>query len=138
MIVGFQVGNIIDEIGTPDLLHAFFSTISYYLEPKGWGSEYPELTLKLYEGELSVGEASKAYNNLISIRQKLKAFSRDQVIWDIDNLEAKPPWNNHISPTVTDLSNYFLTSTGRDLFEVLLECLQALQEEGGSLTIENI
>ncbi|GAA6614714.1 immunity 70 family protein [Scytonema sp. NUACC26] len=138
MVVGFQVGNIIDEVGSSDLLHAFFSTISYHLEPKGWGSEYPELTLKLYEGELSVEEASKAYNDLISIRERLKAFSPEWVIWDIDDLEAKPPWDNQISPTVTDLSNYFLTSTGRDLFEVLLECLQALQEEGGSLTIEKI
>lgn len=136
MTVGFQVGRIIDEVGTDDFLHAFFSTISYHLEPKGWGSEYPELMRKLYQGKLSARFAAKVHLDVQSIREKLKAFPPDQVVWDIENLNAKPPWGDNISSEITDLSNYFVTSTGRDLFEVLLECLEALRKEGGALTIE--
>ena len=71
-------------------------------------------------------------------REKLKNYSPYEVIWDIENIEEKPPWGNDISPSITNLSNYFITSTGRDLFEVLLECLQALEQQGGVLTIEKI
>ncbi len=43
---------------------------------------------------------------------------------DNEDLQAKPPWGTNISPEITDLSNYFVTSDGRDLFEVLSEALQ--------------
>lgn len=43
MGISFIVGNISYEIGHPDFFHSFFSTISYHLEPNGWGSKYPIL-----------------------------------------------------------------------------------------------
>ena len=139
MAVGFKVGNIIDEVGTPDFLHAFFSTISYHLEPNGWGTKYPELLLQFYqEGKLDSARSEKAHAEALEIRDQLKSLSPDQVIWDIENLQAKPPWGNNISPDITDLSNYFVTSTGRDLFEVLLECLEASKMERTAMTIEQI
>ena len=33
MSLCFRVGNMMDEIGSPSFLHAFFSTISHYGEP---------------------------------------------------------------------------------------------------------
>ncbi|HVG20386.1 MAG TPA: immunity 70 family protein [Blastocatellia bacterium] len=138
MAVGFKVGNIIEEIGTQDFLHAFFSTVSHHLEPAGWGARYPELMLQLYQGKLNTKDAPKALKDILEIRERLKAFSPKEVVWDIEDLTAKPPWGNNISSEITDLSNYFVTSTGKDLFEVLIECLEDLQEEGGDLTIETI
>ncbi len=136
MSVGFKVGSIIDEIGSPSFMHAFFSTISYHLEPKGWGTRFPELMDELYQGSLDASKAKKATADVISIRKELKSFKPSQVIWDIENLSAKPPWGDKISTDITDLSNYFVTSTGKDLFEVLLECLAALIVEGGEMTVE--
>jgi 2,3-bisphosphoglycerate-dependent phosphoglycerate mutase len=137
MTVGVQVGNIINEVGSADFFHSFFSTISYHLEPDGWGTNYPELMKEMYQGKLLAKHAAKVHQDLLFIREQLKAFLPDQVIWDIDDLSARPPWGNTISSHVTDLSNYFVTSTGRDLFDVLLECLDFLQEEDGALTIEH-
>jgi hypothetical protein len=130
------VGNVAREVGTQDLLHAFFSTISYHLEPGGWGSRYPELMNELYQGRLDAPKAAKVLNDVLSIREQLKGFRPDEVVWDIENRNAGPPWGDDIGPNVTDLSNYFLTSNGRYLFDVLVDCLQALQQKGGCLTIE--
>lgn len=137
MTVGVQVGNIISEVGSADFFHAFFSTISYHLEPGGWGTKYPELMNELYQGRLPAAHAAQVREDLLAIREQLKAFSPHQVVWDIDNLQARPPWGDNISPHIKDLSNYFVTSTGRDLFEMLLECLEFLQTEGGELTVEH-
>lgn len=138
MAVGFKVGNIVDEIGTQDFLHAFFSTISHHLEPKGWGTKYPELMNELYQGKLDRQQAEKALQDIRQIREQLKSFPPSAVVWDNENLNARPPWGNNISKDITDLSNYFVTSTGRDVFEVTIECLEALAKEGGSMTIVQV
>jgi hypothetical protein len=135
--VGFKVGSIIDEIGSQDFLHAFFSTISFHLEPDGWGTEYPELMQELYQGGLTSDKASKVLNDVLEIREALRKIQPEKVIWDIEDLSAKPPWGKTISGDITDLSTYFVTSTGRDVFDVLIECLHALQKKtGGRMTIE--
>lgn len=131
MTVGFRVGSVVDEIGTHAFLHAFFSTISHQLEPNGWGTRFPELMNDLYQGKLDSGKARKVLADISTIEQELKSRSPDEIVWDIDNLSAQPPWGNRISPDITDLSNYFVTSTGRDMFDVLVECLSSLQRRGG-------
>ena len=138
MAVGFRVGGIIDEVGTSDFLRAFFSTISFHLEPDGWGTKYPELMTELYQGKLHKKAADKVRNDILEIREKLKAFPPSEVVWDIENPKSRPPWRDAISTDITDLSNYFVTSTGRDVFEVLLECLEALDSEGGDMTVEQV
>jgi hypothetical protein len=138
MAVGFEVANVVDEIGTHDFLHAFFSTISHHLEPKGWGTKYPELMNELYQGRLDRRHAEKALDDIREVRERLKAFPPRAVIWDIENLNARPPWGNNLSADITDLSNYFVTSTGRDLFEVTIECLEALASEGESMRIVQV
>jgi len=39
----------------------------------------------------------------------------------------RPPLGNDISAEITDLSNYFVTSAGRDLIGLVAECLEELQ-----------
>jgi 2,3-bisphosphoglycerate-dependent phosphoglycerate mutase len=136
MSVGFKVGSMFEEIGTPDFLHAFFSTASCRLEPNGWGTRFPELMCELYQGKLHAFKAEKALDDLSKIREELKSFKPNQVVWDINKRTAVPPWGSNISPEITDLSNYFVTSTGKDLIEVLSNCLLALKERKGWLTIE--
>lgn len=136
MAVHLRVGNRIWEVGTGDLLHAFFSTVSYHLEPNGWGARFPVLMKSLYQGRLEAAEAEAALNELGTIQAELKAYPPSQVIWDIENLAARPPWGDNISQDITDLSNYFVTSDGRDLIEVMRMALERLQKAGGTLTIE--
>lgn len=124
MTVGIKVGSITDEIGTGDFFHAFFSTVSGNLEPNGWGSKFPTIMNKLYQGNLSAKEAFAALEELKEIKSLLSVFSTNKVIWDIEAPEKQPPWGGLISPEITSLANYFVTSTGRDLITTLIEALE--------------
>jgi len=130
MTVGIQVGSIIDEIGSSDFFHAFFSTVSVRLETE-WGARFPNLMRHLYDGEIRQEAASDALAELSVIRAELAKFKPDQVVWDANDRSKQPPWGFKIAPTITDLSNYFMTSTGRDLIATLAEALEALRDEGG-------
>lgn len=128
MSVGIQVGNIIDEIGTPDFLNAFFSTVSVNLEPGGWGSRFPLLLGNLYRGQLNAVNATQAVDELQLVRAELSKLPPSAVIWDADNRAVNPPWGDKISDEITSLGNYFVSSTGRDLFDLLHEALAASAE----------
>lgn len=138
MTVGLKLGSITDEIGGQDFFHAFFSTISHRLEKDGWGSRFPCLLNKLYQGKLEKVDAKKALEELDVITSELSKLSPDKVVWDIENLDATPPWGSNISGDITDLSNYFVTSTGRDLIGVLKECLAEQLDRGGLIEIVSI
>ncbi|WKE65264.1 immunity 70 family protein [Gallaecimonas kandeliae] len=138
MTVGLKLGSVTDEVGGQDFFHAFFSTISYRLERSGWGSRFPCLLKKLYQGKLEQNDAKQALEELAIITLELSRLSPDQVVWDIEDLKSSPPWGNDISDDITSLSNYFVTSSGRDLLGVLRECLEELRDRGGSLEIVSI
>ena len=122
MAVGIKVGSITDEIGTSDFLHAFFSTVSYNLE-QGWGSRFPALLNHLYQGSLEAELAPAAIQELKLIKEELAAFAPGKVVWDVEDLSKQPPWGANISPEITSLANYFVTSTGRDLISIFIEAL---------------
>lgn len=127
MTVGIKVGSITDEIGTGDFFHAFYSTVSGRLEDR-WGESFPSL-MQLYDGRLPFQKAPAALAELADIRTKLAAFTPNHVIWDIEDRAKTPPWGRDISANITNLSNYFVTSTGRDLIELLKEALEASRNE---------
>lgn len=138
MAVGIRVGGIIDELGAASFLHAFFSTISHRLEPSGWGTRFPMLMNKLYQGRLSGVDAGEAIAELRRARDELREFAPDQVVWDIEVLSARPPWGDDIADTITDLSNYFITSGGRDLFATLLEALEESHQTNQEAVINSV
>lgn len=137
MAVGIKLGNITDEIGTSDFLYAFFSTVSGNLEPKGWGSRFPTLMKKLYADELYQADAAAALSELNSVSNELAVLPKEKIIWNIDDRKKVPPWGSNIASTITDLSNYFITSTGRDLITILREVLEELRYSGGVAKIVN-
>ena len=73
MTIYLDLGNVSDEIGTPDFFHAFFSTVSGNLEPAGWGSRFPILLRELYKGELGKVRAEQARIELAQIRTEMTA-----------------------------------------------------------------
>lgn len=138
MAVGFKVKYYWYQIGHGDYLHSFFSTISYHLEQNGWGTEYPFLLNELYNGKLENKNIDSAINELEAIKKKLQDFSPSQVIWDIDNLSKSPPWGDNISKDITNLSNYFITSEGEDLIDMLMKALEKGQKTNSDVYIESI
>lgn len=116
MSVGLKVDFLWYPIGTGDFVHSFFSTICFNLENKKWGSRFPYLMNDLYQGELSYNNVKKAREELKIIHNEFALLSPDNVIWDIEDLNKQPPWGKNISQDIKNLSNYFVTSDGEDLF----------------------
>ncbi len=138
MAIGFRVDFLWYQVGASNFLHAFFSTISYNLESNKWGSKYPYLMNELYQGKLSWKNANKAIEEIKDIENEFKNFKPSQVIWDIEDISKQPPWGDKISAEITDLSNYFVTSDGRDLIEVILMALNDSISEKTDIEIINI
>ncbi len=136
MGVGLKVGSVVTEVGTSDFLYSFFSTVGYHLEKGDWGSRFPEIMNELYQGKLRHQNAQKVVDDLRRIRDELSAFRPDAVIWDIEDLSAAPPWGDNISDSITSLANYFVTSGGKDLFDVLIECFEYSAQHDADVTIK--
>lgn len=122
--VGLYIDNIFSEVGSSALLHSFFSTISFHLEPEGWGTRFPELMNELYRGKLEPSAASKTLSDAQSIKAELARLPVDRVVWDIENVHAKPPWGDYVDASVKSLADYHITSTRRVLMDLLIECVE--------------
>lgn len=138
MAVGLKVKFYWYQIGTGDFLHSFFSTIAYNLESKKWGSRFPNVMNEIYQGKISSEKIDEAVEELKIIREELKAFAPDKVVWDIEDLSKQPPWGNDISKDITDLSNYFVSSEGKDLFTVFFDALQKAKDLDSELQITSL
>jgi hypothetical protein len=89
-------------------------------------------------GQLEKNELSAAIEEIVLIKAELKHFSPEKVVWDIEDLSKQPPWGSNISPEITDLSNYFVTSDGDNLITVLQHALEKAVELGIELKISNL
>ena len=127
-MVGFKVGCIWYEIGAASFLHSFFSTVAYNLECGNWGTRFPVIMNELYQGKLANANVPNAKVELNTIENEFKKLPPEKVIWDIDDLTKQPPWGNKISNQITDLSNYFITSDGRDFLTIFQNALDAAIE----------
>ena len=83
---------------------------------------------ELYQGKLTNANVPNAKVELNTIESELKKLSPDKVIWDMEDPAKQPPWGKEISNQITDLSNYFVTSDGRDFLMILHKALDAAIE----------
>ena len=78
---------------------------------------------ELYQGKLTNANVPNAKVELNTIESELKNLSPDKVIWDMEDLGKQPPWGKKISNQITDLSNYFVTSDGRDFLTIFRKAI---------------
>jgi hypothetical protein len=136
MALGLHVGDLIWRVGTADLLHSFFSTISVRLEPLGWGTRFPALMNDLYQGELGPDRVETALSELLLARRELSFVPPEHVVLDADDPLAPSPWRAEAASGSPDASKCFFTDEGKDLFDVLLAALVRLRNAAeGSLRI---
>lgn len=128
MAIGLEVKHNYYTIGHSSLLNAFFDTVFYHLGDGEWGGVYPLLFNNLYNGGLDWKDAPELIENLVEIKGKLSNFRPNQLIWDIQDLSKRPPWKDNISADITSLSNYFITSNGYNLIDVMIEALKKSYE----------
>jgi len=138
MAVGFFVAPIFYKVGSGDFLNSFFSTIYIKLEHSDWGSKYPIVMNDLYNGVIDKKKTSKALTELENLKKGFALLSPEEIVWDFENLKASPPWGADISSDITDLSNYFITSDGDNLLDVLKKALNASIEIDADLVIRSL
>ena len=138
MAVGFKVKFYWYQVGTGDFFHAFFSTVAYNLENGVWGSCFPIIMNKLYQGKIENKDIDQALEELKSIKKELSQLDPDKVVWDIDDLTKQPPWGENISEDISSLSNYFVTSEGNDFLTVFLHALKKAKEVGSDIEIKSV
>ncbi len=137
-MVGLSVDFLWFPIGDGEFVYSFFSTISYNLEESQWGSKYPYVMNKLYQGSVEYSDLQNIEREIKEIREGFKLFSPKKVIWSIEDLNKQPPWGNDISEEILDLSTYFVTCEGQDLFEIILTALENAKEEMCGVDLESL
>ncbi|MGU3776432.1 Imm70 family immunity protein [Burkholderia metallica] len=137
MSVGVRVGAIVDEVGASSFFNSFFSTIWGLLEPDGPGTKFPVVSNEFYEGRVPAEHVEQALEELKKIREELNNFPPSSVIWDYDGRAKQPPWGD-ISSDIISLGNYFVSSTGRDLFDLLIEAFDDALKNKADVVIDEI
>lgn len=136
MGVHLRTSHFIYEVGSSDFLISFFDTVEIRLTKGLFGKKYPVVLKDFYNGTISYEKLDQAERELTEIRKRLKKFKPSKVVWDKNDLTKQPPWGKNISEEITDLSNYFVTSDGRDLFEVIFRAIEMAKQEKRELIIE--
>ena len=137
-IIGLKVDLYWYSIGTGDFLHSFFSTICVRLENNVWGSRFPILMNELYSGRLDPQQLEEALRELETIQKELERINPDQVVWDKEDRSKMPPWGDNISPDIKALSDYFVTSSGKNLISVIKRALLDAIDEQVKLEIKSL
>lgn len=135
MSVALWVGRKHFEVGSVSFLKAFFSTAFARLERENWGALYPLIMRDLYSGRLAYERAEVASRELEQIRTALAEITPDQVVWDFEDPNARPPWGSEISPEIKSLADYFITSDGKNFLDVLTRALEEAKRAKRDLEI---
>ena len=138
MAVGIFVEPDFYTIGTGNFLFCFFSNIAYHLENGQWGNRFPYLMKHLYDGLLEKTICKECNRWIAYCKKEFSYISPQKVIWDIEDLAQQPPWGNDISEDITDLSNYFVTSEGEDLFDILFEALDVAKDDNENVELRQL
>lgn len=135
MSVALWVGRRHFAVGSAEFLKAFFSTVFVRLEDEEWGTVYPIVMRDLYAGRLTHDRSQEALNELQRIRAGLAQLKPTQVVWDFEDRLARPPWGDAISPDIKSMADYFLTSDGENLLDVLARALEESQRVRKSVEV---
>lgn len=135
MSVSFWVGEQGYVVGDVAFLKSVFSTIYVRVEDRTWGKLFPVVMRDLYAGRVASGAAVPALKEVAELRNRLAEHSPGEVVWDFEEPESKPPWGENISSHISSLADYFVTSDGKNFFDVLSSALTEAVKTGQDLTI---
>lgn len=58
-----------------------------------------------------------------------------ELVWDFENPSKRPPWWANISKHIRSLAEYFWTSDGQDLFDVLIDAAERSAASNEAITV---
>ena len=126
------------EIGTATFFGSFFDTIDVRLTKGLFGKKYPITLDEFQTGTLRYENLDKAEVELRDIKKRLGKLKPSKVVWNKHDLIKQPPWGDDISEDITSMANYYVTSNGKDLFEIIFKAIHKAKELKCDLKIENL
>lgn len=106
------------DVGSNQIWHSLFSTVSYHLSSHK--EEISDALLFLKNASCSHEIAAKTARQINLIRDMLSQISPENIIYDINDLSVQAPWDGNISEITTSCGNFYTTSDGKDLlFEIV-------------------
>jgi Immunity protein 70 len=134
--VALLTGSVLTEVGAPAILHALCSSISANLEPAGWGSRFPMVLNRLYQGHLPASACPAALLELRTIERELQDIPVSRVVWDYDDRSRAPSLHYRAPPEAQNLAGYFVTVNGLNLLRAgLIESVESAVEFGDDVRI---
>jgi len=101
------------DIGNYSYWNCFYSTIVVKL--KKLKKEILQALSFLENVECKPIDCIETARQLNLIRDNLSKISPKELVYDLNDLSKRPPWEGNISPVVTSCGNFFTTADGKDL-----------------------
>ena len=73
----------------------------------------------LYQGCIVYEKLEQAIEEITKVEEELAKLPPKQVVWSFEDRAKMPRWGDNISPDINNLSDYFVTTDGRNLITVL-------------------
>ncbi len=138
IMIGFYVDPCFYTIGSGSFLNSFFSTIFVKVENRDWGSVFPLIMKDLYNGKVSKDKIYDFQKEVEKLKIALTKLPPTEIVWDSDDESLLPPWGYEISDNITNMYNYFVTSNGKLLFDVLDKAIVTAIELNEDLLIDDL
>ena len=134
-MVGLYSAHLWHPLGSPDVLHCFFSTICMNLEQAAWGIRFPVLMNQLYSEQVEADQLEELALELHQVRAGLASLPPDSMVWDSE-FPAKPVPDEHLpAPSAESLIDCFVNTRGERIIDVIDRAVSTALAERQSLRI---
>ena len=92
-------------------------------------------TKKFYNDKLDPEETLRALDELKDIREKFSKLKPEDIVWDAEDLSKKPPAWFYAQLKAANLSECFVSVSGKNIFAILTEVFEFCNRRGISVKI---
>ncbi|MBR3158032.1 MAG: hypothetical protein IKF14_02900 [Atopobiaceae bacterium] len=118
IVIASSDGRKAADIGSTSVLYSLYSTIIMRIPD---AVQIAGLAVKFLHSGFCASEdclATARQTNLL--RDRLSQIPPEEAVYDMNDLDARAPWEGNISPVITSCGNFYTTSDGKDLiFEIV-------------------
>lgn len=116
---------------------SFFSTIWNRLEHRRWGSRFPVMMNKLFQGYADASDMDALAAELKVIQEEFRQLPVYELTWNYEKPDACPPDGMQFDAPVRTCEDFFLHYNGLDLFHALWGCIEAVKWQHTAVRVKS-
>lgn len=117
--VTLRVGSWEQPLNRPEVVEAFFGTLTYRLEPKGKGTRFPVLVRQLFASRLAPASVPAALAELAQATDELRQLPADKAVVSHLDLRRFPDHGQPVDQGAKNLADLFIARDGRPILAIL-------------------